>query len=55
MMRLAAKLIGKSGEVERLLGSLTIDTSKIRRELGWQAPYTMDQGLRVTAEWFLKS
>jgi nucleoside-diphosphate-sugar epimerase len=55
MMRLAARLMGKSGEVERLLGSLTINTSKIRRELGWQAPYTMDQGLRETAEWFFNS
>jgi len=54
MMRMAAKLIGKSAEMERLLGSLTADTSKIRRQLGWQAPYTMDQGLRETAAWFLK-
>jgi nucleoside-diphosphate-sugar epimerase len=55
MMRMAAKLIGKSAVVERLLSSLTVDTSKIRRQLSWQAPYTMDQGLRETAAWFLKS
>jgi nucleoside-diphosphate-sugar epimerase len=55
MMRLAGKLIGKSAEMERLLGSLTIDPSKIRRDLGWRAPYTMDHGLRETAVWFLKT
>jgi nucleoside-diphosphate-sugar epimerase len=55
MLRLAGKLIGKSAEVERLLGSLTVDPSKIRRQLGWKPPYTIDQGLRETAEWFLKS
>lgn len=54
MMRLASKLIGKSAAVERLLGSLTVDPSKIRHQLGWKAPYTIDQGLRKTAEWFLE-
>jgi nucleoside-diphosphate-sugar epimerase len=52
-MRWISKLIGKSVEVERLLGSLTVDPSKIQRQLGWHAPYSMDQGLRKTAEWFL--
>jgi nucleoside-diphosphate-sugar epimerase len=55
IMRLAGKLTGRFAEVERLLGSLTVDTSKIQRELGWKAPYTLEQGLRETAEWFLKS
>jgi nucleoside-diphosphate-sugar epimerase len=54
MMRLAGKLTGRFAEVERLLGSLTVDTSKIQKELGWKAPYTLEQGLRDTAEWFLK-
>ena len=51
-MRFTGKLFGKSGAVERLVGSLTIDSSKIRRELGWMPPYTMEQGLKETAEWF---
>ena len=51
-MRFTGKLFGKSGAVERLVGSLTIDSSKIRRELGWKPPYTMEQGLKETAEWF---
>jgi nucleoside-diphosphate-sugar epimerase len=55
MIRLAGKFTGRFAEVERLLGSLTVDTSKIQRELGWQAPYTLEQGLRETTEWFLKS
>ena len=52
LMRFAGKLFGKSDAVERLVGSLTIDSSKIRRELGWKPPYTMEQGLKETAEWF---
>ena len=52
LMRFAGKLFGKSDAVERLVGSLTIDSSKIQRELGWKPPYTMEQGLKETAEWF---
>lgn len=52
LMRLAGKLTGKSGAVNRLTGSLTVDSSKIRRELDWVPPFTMEQGLKETAEWF---
>ena len=52
LIRFAGKLFGKSDAVERLVGSLTIDSSKIQRELGWKPPYTMEQGLKETGEWF---
>lgn len=52
IIRLAGKLSGKSEELERLLGSLAVDSSKIMRELDWKPPSTMKQGLNVTAEWF---
>ena len=52
LMKLAGKLTGKSGAVNRLAGSLTVDSSKIRRELGWAPPFTMDEGLAETAKWF---
>lgn len=31
--------------VEKLLGSLVVDSSKIQTTLNWQPPYTLDQGL----------
>jgi nucleoside-diphosphate-sugar epimerase len=52
LMRMAGKLTGKIGTVNRLTGSLTVDSAKIRLELGWVPPFTMDEGLRLTAEWF---
>lgn len=52
LMRFAGKLIGKSDAVDRFVSSLTIDNSKIRRELGWKPPYTMEEGLKETGEWF---
>jgi len=51
-MKLAGKLTGKSGAVNRLTGSLTVDSSKIRQELGWKPPFTMEEGLAETAGWF---
>ena len=55
LMKLAGKLTGKSGAVNRLTGSLTVDSSKIRQELGWKPPFTMEQGLRETVRWFLST
>jgi nucleoside-diphosphate-sugar epimerase len=52
LMKLVGKLTGKSGAVNRLTGSLTVDSSKIRQELGWKPPFTMEEGLRETATWF---
>ena len=50
LLTLLARLVGKSAQVERLAGSLRVDSGKIRRELGWQPPYRMQEGLRKTIE-----
>lgn len=34
--------------VERLLGSLTVDSQYIRKTLSWEPPYTVDRGLVLT-------
>jgi nucleoside-diphosphate-sugar epimerase len=52
LIHLEGMLSGKSGEFNRLLGSLTVDNSKIRRDLNWTPPYTMEEGLKKTAEWY---
>ena len=38
--------------VRSLVRSLEVDDSAIRRELGWRPPYTFEQGLCATAEWY---
>ena len=55
LIRLAGKLLGKSAAIDRLLGSLTVDSTKIRKELEWNPPYTMEQGIRETAKWYQKA
>jgi nucleoside-diphosphate-sugar epimerase len=52
LLKFAGKLTGRSDQIDRLLGSLQIDSSKIIRELNWRPPYTMQQGLQATAEWY---
>jgi nucleoside-diphosphate-sugar epimerase len=52
LLKLAGRLVGKADQVERLLGSLQVDSGKIRRELDWMPPYTLQQGLQATAEWY---
>jgi len=50
IMRMAGRITGKYDEVERLVGSLTVDISKICKELEWKPPYAMEHGLRETAK-----
>jgi nucleoside-diphosphate-sugar epimerase len=51
LMRLAGRCLGKSGAVERLVGSLAVSSDRIRRLLSWSPPYTMAEGFQVTARW----
>ncbi|SAK69655.1 UDP-glucose 4-epimerase family protein [Caballeronia ptereochthonis] len=52
VLRGAARLAGKTAQIERLTGSLRVDSSRIRDTLGWRAPQSLDQGLAATAAWY---
>jgi len=52
VLRLLGKLTGKSAQIDRLTGSLQVDSSHIRAVLGWQPPFTLDAGLAATADWY---
>lgn len=41
-----ARLLGRRGLAEQLLGSLTVDTARARERLGWMAPHPVEAGLR---------
>jgi nucleoside-diphosphate-sugar epimerase len=49
---IAGRLSGKGPAVDRLIGSLTVDTAKIKNELGWAPPFTLEEGLHKTAFWY---
>ena len=52
LLRSVARLVGKSSAVDRLFGSLYLDSTKIQRELGWSPPFTLQEGLEATAKWY---
>ncbi|MEX0450037.1 NAD-dependent epimerase/dehydratase family protein [Spiribacter sp. 221] len=46
ILRAGARLLGRGDTIDRLLGSLTVDSGKARTLLGWHPPWTLQQGLR---------
>lgn len=52
LLHTAAALLGRRDLAQRLLGSLQVDIAKNHRLLGWRPPYTLKQGLAMTAHAF---
>ncbi len=52
LLRAAATLLGRAEQMDRLFGILRVNDEKLRRELGWTAPFTLEQGLHATSEWY---
>jgi len=52
IMTLVAKSLGKQAVMKRLFGSLRVDSSKVRRRLGWTPPLTVEQALAKVAEYY---
>ncbi|MFT5697852.1 MAG: nucleoside-diphosphate-sugar epimerase [Desulforhopalus sp.] len=54
LLNLLGVLIGKAGVVNKLSDSLQVDASKAHDLLGWTPVETMDDGLRIIANWSTK-
>jgi UDP-glucose 4-epimerase len=52
LLRAGAALTGRRDAVERLLGSLEVDSAIFGGRTGWTQPYTIEQGLTATAQWW---
>ncbi len=52
LLRFAAGLAGRSAAADRLLGSLSIDDTLTRQQLGWQPRFSADDGIAATCRWF---
>ena len=48
ILKTLCKIVGKSEELEKLTGTLIVDSSKIRNTLGWKPPFTIEEGIRET-------
>jgi nucleoside-diphosphate-sugar epimerase len=53
LLRFFGALVGRQGVVGRLTDNLQIDASKLRRELGWSPPWSVDRGIEETVDWFV--
>lgn len=53
-LRTAASAIGRESLARRLLESLQVDTAATHEYLGWAAPQSTNDALRITAEHFAK-
>ncbi|WP_256672248.1 NAD-dependent epimerase/dehydratase family protein [Pseudomonas sp. o96-267] len=52
VLNTAARVFGQQALAERLTRSLVVSNRKICTQLGWRPPFTIDQGLRLTARWY---
>ena len=54
LLKAGAALVGKPAIAQRLCESLQVDISKTRQLLGWIPPLSVDEGLKKTAEGYLR-
>ncbi len=52
LLRFICRTAGRKAEIERLAGSLCVDSNGIRGALGWNPPFTTEEGIRATVEWY---
>ena len=55
LLNLVSRILGKTLEVDRLLDSLQVDSSRTCELLKWKPPLSIEAGLLKTVEWYLHS
>lgn len=51
VLEAGARIAGRPAVMSRIAGSLTVDDARVRDELGWRPPFSLDQGLAAAAAW----
>ncbi len=52
LLHIIGRFLGKEAQISRLLGSLQINSSSFRNEFHWLPPYSLEEGIAMTANWF---
>jgi len=55
LVRILARLLGKSESIDKLFASLAIDDAKLRSELHWIPPVTPVIAIQRTVDWFIQN
>ena len=53
LLKAGLQAIGKNDIAQRLCSSLQVDISKAQDMLGWRPPLSVDDALKLTAEWYI--
>lgn len=53
-LRWSARLLGREAEIDRLCGSLRVDISRTRSDLGWSPRLSVEEALSRTVTWYLE-
>jgi len=53
ILRWGAELLRRESMVYRLLSSFQVDSTKIRRVLGWAPPFSTEAAFNITSKWLL--
>lgn len=51
-LRLVGRLLHKEELMRRLIDNLAVDISKIKTDLSWKPPYSVESGLDAVSRWF---
>jgi nucleoside-diphosphate-sugar epimerase len=52
LLQAGGSLLGKRGEIDRLVGSLQVDSGYTQAQLGWTPPVSVEDGVREMAQWY---
>ncbi|MCH7536073.1 MAG: NAD-dependent epimerase/dehydratase family protein, partial [Bacteroidetes bacterium] len=52
LLKLIGSLLGKRSMIDRLTDSLLVNNSRLIQDLQWTPPYSLDEGLHATIDWY---
>ena len=52
LLQAGSSLLGKREEIDRLVGSLQVDSKHTQTQLGWNPPVSVEDGVRDMARWY---
>lgn len=55
LLRALGRALGKGDDVGRMLESLRVDCTETLQRLQWSIPFTVEHGLKQTADWFTRA
>lgn len=53
LLQAAGSLLGKRNQIDRLIGSLQVDSGHVQAQLGWTPPVSVEEGVREMVRWYV--